>query len=410
MDRILVISSDGHCGPPANEYREFLAPEHRPRFDAHQQALKDRIAAAQANVYNADNAGFVQKWESLTGGDGGLRGAHDSDYRNGMLDEEGVTGEVLFPNADVLGTGKVAASPFSDGLAAGEPEVVFAGARAHNRWLAAFVAKSPERRIGLAIVPFLDDIDAGVAEIREAHALGLRGVIIPTRWYGAPAYNDDRYEPIWSVCEELDMPMHTHAGTGPDDYAPDSRGFLGLMATEAQWWGIRPLQVLLLSGVFDRHPGLKFIPTELGNSWAEDMFFKLDRKWDGTNHNTAKFSDDNPFRRMCQAMPSSYLGTNIFIGASTPGPEDMTHRNEDINRAVMWGNDIPHPEGTYPFTKYWIRTRFHDVPEAEAVAILGENALRCYRFDADALRALAEVIGVKRDEIYGDVAMEAAPF
>jgi predicted TIM-barrel fold metal-dependent hydrolase len=410
MDRILVISSDGHCGPPASEYREYLEPEYRLRFDAHQEALKERIETARSNPFNADNAGFVQKWLSLTDGGGGLRGAYDSDYRTAMLDEEGIAGEVLFPNADVLGTGKVAASPFSDGLAAGDPDLVLGGAKAHNRWLAGFVAKSPERRIGLAIVPFLHDIDAGVEEIREAHEIGLRGVIIPTRWYGAPAYNDDRYEPIWSVCEELDMPLHTHAGTGPDDYAPDSRGFLGLMATEAQWWGIRPLQVFLLSGVFDRYPKLKFIPTELGNSWAEDMFFKLDRKWDGTNHNTAKFSDDNPFRKMCERIPSSYLGTNVFIGASTPGPEDMAHRTDEINRAIMWGNDLPHPEGTYPYTKYWVRTRFHDVGEDEAHAILGENALRCYPFDIEKLRPIADRIGVTSDEIWGAEVLEAAPF
>ena len=37
--------------------------------------------------------------------------------RNAILDDEGVAAEVLFPDADVLGTGRIASSPFGTGLA-----------------------------------------------------------------------------------------------------------------------------------------------------------------------------------------------------------------------------------------------------------------------------------------------------
>ena len=73
----------------------------------------------------------MKQWEEETGGDGGLSAGYDGDARNAILDEEGVAAEVLFPDADVLGTGRLSASPFGSGLAAGsqsDPADAVAGA------------------------------------------------------------------------------------------------------------------------------------------------------------------------------------------------------------------------------------------------------------------------------------------
>ena len=94
---------------------------------------------------DGDNSEFMKQWNDQTDGDGGLLAAYDSDYRNKVLDIEGVAAEVLFPDADVLGTGRIAASPFGSGLAGGAgnaPELALAGAKAHNRWLADFCKQS----------------------------------------------------------------------------------------------------------------------------------------------------------------------------------------------------------------------------------------------------------------------------
>ena len=63
--------------------------------------------------------------------------------------------------------------PFSAGLqSSGEldGELVMAGARAHNRWLAELCSASPERRCGVATVPILHDIDGAVAEMSRVAA------------------------------------------------------------------------------------------------------------------------------------------------------------------------------------------------------------------------------------------------
>ncbi len=108
-DRYLLISSDGHAGPPAELYRDYLDPKYRQQFDEHQAEM----SALRELASNNDE--FRKEWEAKTG-DGGLHAAFDSDARNEKLDVEGVAAEVLFPDADVLGTGRVAASPFGSGL------------------------------------------------------------------------------------------------------------------------------------------------------------------------------------------------------------------------------------------------------------------------------------------------------
>ena len=118
--------------------------------------------------------------------------------------------KVLFPDADVLGTGRIAASPFGTGLAgaADNAEEAIAGSRAHNRWLADFARADPDRRIGVAVIPaIIPDMDTVLALVREAKELGHRGILIPTRWFDRPAYHDPWYEPLWTLTEELGLPL-----------------------------------------------------------------------------------------------------------------------------------------------------------------------------------------------------------
>lgn len=405
MDRYLVISSDGHAGPPAPVYRDYLEERYRPAFDEHQEQVRQLLELSRAMRRNEE---FVAKWERITGGDGGLTAAHDSDVRNRVLDEQGVAAEVLFPDADVLGTGRVSASPFGSGLNGGagtEPELAMAGACAHNRWLADFCAQAPHRRIGVAVVPILHDVDAAVAEIRAAHGLGLRGVLIPTRWFDAPAYLDPRYEPVWAVCEELGMVLHTHSGAGPADYGIGP-GMMAIYATEAYWWAARPLWVLIWSGVFERHPGLRYVIAENGAWWAPDILAKMDEKFVG-GHNTEKMG--TVFREAISMKPTEYFDRNCFLAASTPGVEDMERRHLVGIGNFLWGNDLPHPEGTFPYTRYWIRERFREVPVDEARRMLGETAADLYGVDRAALAPLVERIGPSLEEVHGDRPVEPAP-
>jgi len=386
----LVVSSDGHAGPPAHIYREYLDPAFREAFDAHQEAVR---------AGRMTNTAFVEEWDEETG-DHELLAAYDSDVRDKILDREGVAAEVLFPDADVLGTGRTASSPFGSGLASGvgvsEPAQIFAGARAHNRWLADFVAQSPHRRLGIAVVPITAGVDESVQEIYAAADLGLKGIMIPTRWFDEPAYHHPVYEPVWSACAESGLVAHTHSGAGPADYDLGP-GFVAIYANEAWWWAARPLWVLLLSGVFERHPDLKYSIAENGAWWVPDLIKRMDEKWVGA-HNTRKFGD--VFKHDLSLKPSDYLDRNIFLAASTPGVDEIERRHEIGVGNLLWGNDLPHPEGTYPHTRRWINERFAAMPEDEARLILGENAVELYGLDRAPLDEVAQRVGPTRDEVH----------
>jgi predicted TIM-barrel fold metal-dependent hydrolase len=271
------------------------------------------------------------------------------------------------------------------------------GARPHNRWLAELCTHSPERRCGVATVPILHDVDDAVREIRRVAAEGFRAVLIPTLWNERPSYNDPSYEPVWSACEELGVVVHVHSGGASRDITPGP-GMLATFATEAWFWAARPLWVLLWSGVFDRHPELRFALTEDGAWWVPGMVKRMDEKWIG-GHNTAKLGV--AFREHVGRPPSEYFGTNIFLGASTPSREEIEMRHQIGVGAFLWGNDFPHPEGTWPHTRERMRDAFWDVPPDEVRQMVGANAARVYRFDTSALTALAAKIGPTSAEIHG---------
>jgi predicted TIM-barrel fold metal-dependent hydrolase len=390
MPKYLVISADGHAGPPPDIYRDYLEERFRARFDEHQAVLE---------AGRMINTAFVEEWDEETG-DGEMKVAYDPTARDRVLDTEGVVAEVLFPDADVLGTGRLASSPFGSGLATGDPdpEAVRAGARAHNRWLADFCATSPHRRIGVAVIPVTAGVEDAVAEVGAAADLGLRGVMIPTRWFDAPAYIDPSYEPFWAACAEAGLVVHTHSGAGPADY-PMGPGFVPIYAAESWWWAARPFWVLVLSGVFERHPTLRYSIVENGAWWVPDIVKRMDEKWLG-GHTTRKFGEI--FKDGLQLKPSEYVDRNCSFAASTPGVDEIDRRHQIGVGNLLWGNDLPHPEGTYPHTRRWITERFRHVPEADTAQILGGNAAALYGVDRRAVADLVERIGPSTDDVHGD--------
>ena len=126
----------------------------------------------------------------------GLQGGWDANRRDQELDADGVVGEVIFPDADAVTGG--ASAPFGAGLGSTAEvpiDLLMAGAKAHNRWLAELCSDSPHRRAGVAIVPIFD-VDAAVTEIRRARESGLRGgILIPSMWQPYEPYNDAEVRP-----------------------------------------------------------------------------------------------------------------------------------------------------------------------------------------------------------------------
>jgi predicted TIM-barrel fold metal-dependent hydrolase len=389
MDRYLVISSDGHAGLPPERYRDYLDARYRQAFDV---ALPIQCEMAREASKRFLIEEINAEWRK--GRERELTGAWDSDVRREVLDADGVAGEVLFPD----GITEMNMPPFGAGLGLPSegivPELQWAGARAHNRWIAEFCQMAPERRAGVAIAPILWDVDLAVAEVRWARENGLRGILIPSMWGRQAAYHHPKYDPIWAACADLDMVVHVHSGAAPmDDYA-DHEGMMGIFISEVVWWSARPIWFLIWGGVFERHPKLKFAITESTCIWVPETLRLLDFRYSETPY-SAKLGD---YRSHLSMKPSEYFARNVFLGASCMPRREVELRHEIGLRNIMWGTDYPHPEGSWPNTHEQLTDAFRGTPEPDLRLMLGENAARVYGFDAGKLAPLVERIGPRASD------------
>ena len=390
MDRYLMISSDGHAGLPPGRYRDYLDPRYRDAFDTALPIQMEQTRLAEEKFLVKE---FNENWRR--GIEKDLTGAWDSDQRIAVCDADGVTAEVLFPD----GITEMNAPPFGAGLGLKtrdvDPELQWAGARAHNRWLAEFCSQAPERRIGIAVVPAVYDVEAAVAETQRAREAGLRGILIPAMWGDYPAYHHPRYDPLWSACQDLQMVVHTHSGPAPD--FEDLPGMMGIYLTEFVFWATRPLWVLIFGGVFERFPRLKFAVTEVSEfhlpAILELMEVRASRK-----HTSGKLGN---FRSHLTLEPSGYFERNCWIGASLLDPLGVSRRHQLGVDKLMWGTDYPHPEGLWPQTRERLEENFKGLPETELEAIFGMNAVNCYGLDPAALAPIAARIGPPRERFAG---------
>jgi hypothetical protein len=112
---------------------------------------------------------------------------------------------------------------------------------------------------------------------------------------------------------------------------------------------------------------------------------------------------DTPLAR----RPTEYWADHGYAGASFIHRAELEDRDAIGVLNLMFGRDYPHPEGTWPNTREWLRAAFAGVPEADARLILGENAVRCYGLDPKAVDAIAARVGPAVGEILGDHAVDA---
>ena len=372
-DRYLVISSDGHAGADLLDYKPYLASRWHDEFDAWAQAYSNPFAdLLQATAY--------RNW--------------DSERRIAEQDADGVVGEVIYPNTvpPFFDQGNLVALPPTEA----DYERRWAGVQAHNRWLVDFCAAAPERRAGIIQV-FLNRVEDAVAEIRELHdqMRVCGGVLLPSVSPNAGLHElwDPYYEPLWEVCEELDLPLNIHAGSGLPDYG-DLVPARAIMLIELPWFAHRPLWHLMFGGVLDRHPGLRIAQTEQGVAWIPRGLDTLD--WFYKRMTTGGAAEAVFFGAVAESMamlPSEYYRTHVWVGASFLRPSEAPLVDGIGIDRIMWGHDYPHSEGTYPHTTEGLRVAFAGRPAADVQKMVGLTAAEFYGFDVDALRPVADRIG-----------------
>ncbi|HKA15119.1 MAG TPA: amidohydrolase family protein [Myxococcota bacterium] len=383
----VVITADSHAGASIEKYREYLDEKHKQLFDDWRQHYRN---PQQKHIGSKKH----KNW--------------DDAERLGDMESEGIAGEVIFPNT---------VPPFfrTSVLICGNPSVADyplwrEGIRAHNRWLVDFCADAPERRAGIGLV-YLNDLDEAIEDVQWIAKSGLRGGILLPHIPPDCVHIEQLYSPamerFWSVCQDTGVILNQHGGTGSPEYGP-FRVSLPIRIIEGMFYSTRSLPHLLIAGVFERYPKLRYITTETGCAWAPGMLKNLDRIWKQVRKGAVgefEFADN----AVPPEPPSFYARRNCWYGASSPSPRELEGRHEIGIERILWGSDYPHYEGTYPHSLKAMRHALHDKPEPEVRAMLGDNAARLYGFDLEALQVWADRHGPKPSEIAVPLSPEEIP-
>jgi predicted TIM-barrel fold metal-dependent hydrolase len=234
-------------------------------------------------------------------------------------------------------------------FAIADPELRYAGYRAHNRAMAEFCG-GDARLHGVAICDLDDGGRAGI-ELDAALDLGLREVWIPARAPGGRSPGHPDHDWFWARLAERHVPFVLHVGSGPlpidpewmNDGRPPAEQMTGAEVIGSKDFLVvyqpaeRFLSVLVLDGVLERHPQLRGGAIEMGAGWAPMMLRRLD-------HAVAIWSRSEPRLAEFQRTPSEQAIAQLRF---TPYPfEDVGQLcRESDPRLYLFSSDYPHAEG-----------------------------------------------------------------
>lgn len=395
-DRVLVVSSDCHAGLRIADYKPYVESQYHEMLDMAVPVTEEMMDRSESMFLIKE---INDEWRAPIEKE--LTGAWDYKERLNMLSGDGIAAEIVFPD----GITEKNTPPFGAGLGLSPkgivPELQWAGAMAHNRWLSELCANNPVRHIGVASIPLLWDVDQAVEAIRWCVDNGLNNVMIPTLWYEHAPYHDRKYDPFWEVCEDLDVIIHFHSGPAPhseyfgenfpmEDRRDELTGAMGIYVSEVMWWLYRPLTFMIWGGVFERYPKLKAMIVEGGTMFMLPPWLKLMDFQYNEGDISAKLGD---FKSHLSMAPSDYFYRNVGIGASCVRRDDIENRKDIGVNNIMWGSDYPHPEGTWPNTNKYFAETFSGIPEEDGRKILGGNAVDFFGLDRERLQAVANEIG-----------------
>jgi predicted TIM-barrel fold metal-dependent hydrolase len=385
-ERLFLASADGHVGIPTPAYRDYLDPGYRAEFDDFLAEFKQRWSPSEPTSVLDPSA-----WDWWRGNEryesGGIDSLWDPTRRLKEIEEDGIAVEVLFADdqnentAPWLGGGLVQVGLNKEY----SPELRMAGARAYNRWLAEFCAAERDRFLGVIAIPTLGDVDAAVAEVRRAHADGLRhAVLLPLDY--EPLVHHPKNEPFWDVCSELDLTVAAHLGDGSPHWVGDDDWGFAIIIMETFFMAHRPLWCMVFGGVLERHPDLRVVFTEQGADWVPATIMQMDGIAQGRIWRSAH---EKPLPH----LPSELFQRQCFVANSI-----MTRRDIDMREAIgldllIWGSDFGHHEGQWPNTRTRMRGLFDGVPADDVRKIVGDNFLRAYPVDRARYDPIVEQIG-----------------
>ena len=397
MDELVVFSADGHAGAPVEAYRPYLDPEYRELLDGLVEENARYLAVAGDPSRPTPEAldVFDRRGAHRAGGE---YGCWDIDVRLRELDADGIAGELVHPGHQnaTLPFFSIVNSPVP-------PDARAAGRRAYHRWAAEFMGAADGRLVGVAEAGPCLDMDEAVRELRWVAEHGFVSVSLPGTTADAdlPPLYDEYFEPFFATCEEAGLVVSVHAGFGlpqgvffdfhtrlqevmagsaAEGRDPDEA--LAILAEAMSNAQDSPLQLDLTvaSTLVAAHGRGRVRPPSQPQARAHRGPGRL-----AAGHARASSTGGGRRRPTTQLTPSEYYRRNVVVAPSSIHRAEVELRYEIGIDQLLFGSDYPHPEGTWPNTRDWIRTALAGVPEDEARKILAGNAVAAYGLDSDRL-------------------------
>jgi predicted TIM-barrel fold metal-dependent hydrolase len=368
-DKVLdgpIISADSHITEPAGCYVDHIDPAYRDEapYLHHDDQAGDLfvIPGMKKPVPMGLVAAAGKPAEEITvlgvDFDELHRGGWDPDARLGEQDQDGVSGEIIYPTVGMVLCNH-------DDL-----DYKHACMAAYNRWIAEYCAAHPDRLFGLGQTAMRTPAD-GIADLEEIKRLGLRGVMMP----GVPGvddYDSPIYDDFYEAAVDLGLPLSFHILTGPSERprGPKINGFLTIVRGCQDVMG-----VFVFGAVFERHPDLRVVCAEADAGWVPHFMYRMDHAYQ-RHRNWLPHGD-------IARLPSEYFAENISV---TFQDDWVAFRMTDMMNVdrLMWANDFPHSDATWPWSQLMLAEHTGHLSTDVKQRILHDNVAELYRLEETA--------------------------
>jgi len=367
---VRAISADSHVTEPPNCFADYIDPAFRevaPRVVTRDgrgdvfviEGLKTDVPFGLMAAAGRDPAELKDASKLF----GELhRGGWDPKARLADQDRDGVAAEIIYPTVGMV--------------ICNHPDIDYKRAcfHAYNRWIEDFQSGAPDRLFALPLTP-VASVDEAIKDVQGFRDRGFKGVMFPGFPGTAEDYDHPSFDRLWSALEELEMPIsfHVFAG-GKDDGGMRYSG--GHRGPPMNRWGdvIHANQALIgmfiLSGVFERHPKLKLVGVEGDAGWAPHYIYRMDHAFQKHRYWLKPGAD-------LKQPPSTYFNENVYLTFQDDWVAfKMTHLMNP--RRLMWANDFPHSDATWPDSQALLAEHTAHLSEQERSWILRDNVRELY--------------------------------
>jgi uncharacterized protein len=364
-----IISADSHVTEPPNTYIDNIDPKFRDRAPRLQtiEGAGDVffIEGIRAPVPMGIVAAAGKPAEEIrmmgTRFDELHRGGWDPEARLADQVRDGVHAEVIYPTIGMVICNHK------------DPDFKKACFDAYNRWLAQYCAPHPTRLLGVGQTAMRSP-EEGIRDLETIKQLGLRGVMMP----GDPVvddYDSPAYDEFWEAAIELGLPLSFHILTTRERNpirGPKMNGFLAVIRSCQDIMGM-----LVLGGVFERHPKLRVVCVEADAGWVPHFMYRMDHAW-------KRHRNWLPAGQALSKLPSEYFAAGIY---TTFQDDWVAFRSVDMMnwKRLMWANDFPHSDSTWPWSQAMLAEHGAELTPEQRRAILCDNVAELYGIDLAAL-------------------------